>query len=61
MHTYPYPYHNAHYNLQFWGVPEEEENLSDIEKIDAAMLRAKEFTMSQYASVSGYTKSIGID
>lgn len=59
MHTYPY--HNTHYNPEFWGVPEEEEALSDIEKIDAAMLRAKEFAMSQYDSVSGYMKSIGVD
>jgi exo-beta-1,3-glucanase (GH17 family) len=59
MHTYPY--HNTHYNPEFWGVPEEEENLSDIEKIDAAMLRAKKFAMSQYDSVSGYMKSKGID
>ena len=60
MHTYPY--HNTHYNPEFWGVPEEEsKNLSDIKKIDAAMLRAKEFAMSQYDSVSGYMKSIGVD
>ncbi len=59
MHTYPY--HNTHYNPEFWGVPEEEENLSDIVKIDAAMLRAKKFAMSQYDSVSGYMKSKGID
>ena len=59
MHTYPY--HNTHYNPQFWGVPEEEEDLEDIEKIDAAMLRAKEFAMSQYDSVLGYMKSIGVD
>ncbi|MBT8183139.1 MAG: glycosyl hydrolase family 17, partial [Eudoraea sp.] len=36
MHTYPY--HNTHYNPEFWGVPPAEESLSDIEKIDAAML-----------------------
>ena len=62
MHTYPY--HNTHYNPQFWGVPEEEVEegkLSEIEKIDAAMLRAKKFAKSQYDSVSGYMKSIGID
>ncbi len=59
MHTYPY--HNTHYNPEFWGVPEEKENISDIEKIDAAMLRAKKFAMSQYDSVSGYMNSIGID
>ena len=58
MHTYPY--HNTHYNPEFWGVPEDEESLSDIEKIDAAMLRAKEFAISQYDSVSNYMKSIGV-
>jgi len=59
MHTYPY--HNTHYNPEFWGVPEQEESLSDIEKIDAAMIRAKEFAMSQYDSVSNYIKSIGVN
>jgi len=59
MHTYPY--HNSHYNPQFWGVPDQEENLSDLEKIDAAMLRAREFAMKQFDSVSNYMKSIGVN
>ena len=62
MHTYAY--HNTHYNPKFWGVPEEEEEegtLSEIEKIDAAMLRAKNFAKTQYDSVSGYMKSLGVD
>lgn len=59
MHTYPY--HNTHYNPEFWGVPEEEDSLSDIEKIDAAMLRAIAFAMKQYDSVSNYMKSIGVN
>ncbi len=58
MHTYPY--HNTHYNPAFWGLPEDEESLSDIEKVDAAMLRAKDFAKAQYDSVSGYMKSIGV-
>lgn len=58
MHTYPY--HNSHYNPAFWGVPEEEGELSDREKIDAAMSRALEFAKSQYDSVSNYMKSLGI-
>jgi len=57
MHTYPY--HNTHYNPEFWII-EDEEKLSDQEKIDAAMLRAKEFAMSQYDSVFNYMKSIGV-
>ena len=59
MHTYAY--HNTHYNPEFWWVPEDEENLSDIGKIEAAMLRAKAFAMSQYDSVSKYMKSLGVD
>jgi len=59
MHTYPM--HDTHYNPDFWGVPAEEENLSDIEKIDAAMLRAKKYSISQYDSVVKYMKSIGVE
>lgn len=59
MHTYPY--HNSHYNPEFWGVPEDEEELSDIEKIEAAMLRAKGFAMNQYAAVKKHMKSLGAD
>tara|TARA_R110002073_G_scaffold297764_1_gene464078 strand:- start:7139 stop:8413 length:1275 start_codon:yes stop_codon:yes gene_type:complete len=59
MHTYPY--HNSHYNPEFWKIPEEEENLTDIEKINAAMLRAKGFAMAQYEGVSNYVKSLGVE
>ncbi|TAI48452.1 glycosyl hydrolase family 17 protein [Flagellimonas allohymeniacidonis] len=59
MHTYPY--HNTHYNPEFWGVPEEEQSLSEIQKIDAAMARAKGFAMNQYKAVSDYMKSLGVD
>lgn len=56
MHTYAY--HNSHYNPQFWKVPENEQQLSDVEKIDSAMLRALEFAKMQYKNVSDYVKSI---
>ncbi len=59
MHTYPY--HNTHYNPAFWGVPGSEENLSDLEKVDAAMERALAFARSQYDSVTNYMKSIGVN
>ena len=57
MHTYPY--HNTHYNPEFWII-EDDEKLSDIEKIDASMLRARDFAKKQYDSVAGYMKSIGV-
>ena len=59
MHTYPY--HNTHYNPGFWKIPEHEESLSDLEKINAAMVRAVEFSKTQYDSVSNYVKSLGAD
>ena len=59
MHTYAY--HNSHYNPQFWQSPKEDAELSDQEKIDAAMLRSKKFAMDQYKAVSDYMKSLGVD
>jgi len=59
LHTYPF--HDSHYNPIFWAVPENEESLSDMEKIDAAMLRAKEYSISQYQEAADYIKSLGID
>jgi exo-beta-1,3-glucanase (GH17 family) len=59
MHTYPM--HETHYHPDFWGVPEDHEELSDMEKIDAAMLRARDYAISQYDSVVAYMKSIGVN
>jgi len=59
MHTYPM--HDTHYNPDFWGVPEDEENLSDMEKIDAALERSLDYAVSQYQSVVDYMKSLGVD
>ncbi len=59
MHTYPVL--DTHYNPVFWGVLPSETNLSDIEKVDAAMKRAKKFAISQYDNVSSYMKSLGVN
>ena len=56
MHTYPM--HNSYYNPQFWVVPEEETELSDLDKIDLAMVRALDFAKTHYKNVSKYVKSI---
>lgn len=58
MHTYPM--HDTHYNPDFWGAPKDD-SLTDIEKIDAAMLDAKAYAISQYQSVVNYVKSLEID
>ena len=59
MHTYPY--HNSHYNPEFWKTPNHLNNLSDKEKIDASMLRAFNFAKNQYNGVKNYMKSLGVD
>lgn len=59
MHTYPM--HDTHYNPVFWGNLQSEAKLSKTEKIDLAMLRAKEYAVSQYDSVKSYMKSVGAE
>jgi exo-beta-1,3-glucanase (GH17 family) len=59
MHTYPY--HNSHYNPDFWYVPENEADLSNIDKVNAAMVRAIGFAKAQYRAVSKYVESIGVE
>ena len=56
MHTYPM--HNSFYNPQFWNVPVEEQNLSEEEKVEKAMMRAIDFAKKQFRDVSNYIKSI---
>ncbi|MBQ0732962.1 glycosyl hydrolase family 17 [Aquimarina celericrescens] len=58
MHTYPY--HNTHYNPEFWGIDNDEENLSSEEKIEAAMQRALKFAQKQYKAVSSYVESLDV-
>ncbi len=59
MHTYPM--HDTHYNPDFWGVRDDELNLSDLEKIHAAMFRARDYSMNQYESVVSYMRSLGVE
>ena len=59
MHTYPM--HDTHYNPAFWGIKENEQSLSEKQKIDSAMKRAVDYSMMQYQSVVTYMKSIGVN
>ena len=59
VHTYPF--HDSHYNSDFWGVLKHEEQLSDQQMIEAAMLRAKQYAISQYQGVADYLQSLDID
>ncbi|SHG65924.1 glycosyl hydrolase family 17 protein [Winogradskyella jejuensis] len=59
MHTYPY--HNTHYNPEFWRVPSAHKGMPDSTKIEMAMERALKFSQKQYDSVTNYMKSLGVD
>ena len=59
MHTYPM--HDTHYNPVFWGVRDDEMDASDKEKIEAALQRSLDYTVSQYQSVVDYMKNLGVD
>lgn len=59
MHTYPM--HDTHYHPVFWGVLESENQLSDKQKIDAAMIRSRDYAINQYRNVSNYMKSLGVN
>jgi len=59
IHTYPM--HDTHYNPNFWGILDNEKELSEKEKIDASVLRARDYAVAQYTSVLKYMKSIGVN
>ena len=59
VHTYPM--HDTHYNPEFWGVREEEEGTTDLEKIHAAMMRSRDYAIDQFESVVAYMESLGVD
>ncbi|MEM1219425.1 MAG: glycosyl hydrolase family 17 protein [Bacteroidota bacterium] len=59
LHTYPF--HDSHYNPAFWGTPDDEAGNDKVGQMDAAMLRAKEYAISQYDAVVDYLKEIGIE
>lgn len=56
MHTYPY--HNTHYNPEFWRIPNHQGNLSKEDATHAAMNRALLFAKNQYNTVKKYVDSI---
>lgn len=58
MHTYAY--HDTHYAPAYW-VNDTAVHETDLEKIEAAMLRAKKYAMSQYDGVKSYLDSLGIN
>ena len=60
IHTYPF--HDTHYNAGFWEAkPEDVKGQSQLEKIQIAMLNARDYAIGQYISVKNYMSSLGIE
>ncbi|MFK7952378.1 MAG: glycosyl hydrolase family 17 [Ekhidna sp.] len=57
LHTYPY--HDTHYNPNYWVV-QSNDSLSELERVEASMDRARDYAISQYQSAKNYMDSLGI-
>tara|TARA_Y100000385_G_scaffold58726_1_gene56642 strand:+ start:658 stop:1926 length:1269 start_codon:yes stop_codon:yes gene_type:complete len=57
--THTYPFHDTHYNRQFWESPiEEADGYSDHDRVLMAMQRAAFYAQGQYESVKTYVHGI---
>ena len=59
IHTYPF--HDSHYNADFWLEETGMDALSTEKRVDAAMDRALEHAAAQFEAVKAYMQSLGID
>ena len=59
LHTYPF--HDTHYNSDFWIASEDQANLSVTDGAKAAVQRASAYAAAQHQSVSDYIASLGIE
>lgn len=60
LHTYPF--HDTHYNPVFWETDMNDASAkSQLELIDEAMLRARDYAVAQYMSVKKYIAQLGIN
>jgi len=59
IHTYPF--HDTHYNSEFWLSPSQENSLGPHQRTDLAMDRAMAYAIAQYKAVKSYLQRLGID
>ena len=59
LHTYPF--HDSFYDDDFWLVPTDEADLTVQQQVDAAMVRATNFALSQAADVQKYMLDLGVE
>ena len=59
LHTYPF--HETHYDPEFWAVPESEEELSQKGRAAKAVQRAMSHAKAQFQGTADYIESLGIE
>lgn len=60
IHTYPF--HNTHYNPDFWNLKKESvTKYNKKQLIDRAMYRARDFAINQYLKVKNYVNGLGLN
>ena len=59
--VHSYPFHDTHYNPDWWWLPAEDEQLSKEEQISNAIDRSIARVKMQVDSVQGYLESLGVD
>lgn len=59
MHTYPF--HDTHYNPQFWLSDSTNSELTQLELTDIGMQKATDYAKNQFVAVKNYMKSLGIN
>lgn len=61
LSVHSYPFHDTHYNPNWWWMPEEEESLPKEDQIRSAVDRSINRVKSQVESVRAYMQSLGVD
>ena len=56
-----YPFHDTHYDPEFWYVPENEEDLKTKAQAEAAIARCVARVKKQFQAVKDYMNSLGIE
>lgn len=61
LSVHSYPFHDTHYNPDWWWVPEGQDTLEKIKQIELAAARAIDRVEAQVAAVNSYLKELGVE
>ena len=61
LSVHSYPFHDTHYNPNWWWLPKEEESWTKERQVRSAIERSVKRVSNQIDSVHAYMRSIGVD